>query len=228
MSQKIEIEKRLISTHLSKRPLVGALAMAMGMLLICLAFSLIYWRFDPWAQYLAANYKLAVEGGEYWRLMTSTFVHGDIKHLLSNAYMLGILSYFVYGYFGFWVYPFTALFLSAWVNYLTLQEMHPKVFLIGASGMVYLLAGFWLTIYIFVERQRSIGQRIVRALGVAVLTLFPTTFEEQVSYLAHWNGLLVGVAFAFIFFFFFKDKIRQNEKWKIIIEEPEEELESFY
>jgi rhomboid protease GluP len=135
--------------------------------------------------------------------------------------MLGILSYFVFGYFRWTVYPFTALLFAGLTNALTLYSMPESTYLIGASGMVYWLAGFWLTLFIFIERQHSLTQRIVRSLGVALMTLFPSTLEAQVSYKAHGIGFLLGLLFAIAYFTIHKASLRSSEEWKIIFDEED-------
>lgn len=215
------MERRLIKTHLSKKPLPSGLAVSMGMILLCTLTSLAYWNIPSVSTYLAANQDLVLNHYHIWRLLTSTLVHGDMGHLLSNSYMLGILSYFVFGYFGWTVYPFAIFILSAFVNLFTLMAMPESIFLIGASGMVYCLAGFWLTLYIFIERQRSFTQRFVRSFGVALVTLFPTSLEPQTSYKAHAIGFLVGLLFAIYYFLTHKTQIRNSEKWQIIFDEED-------
>ena len=69
--------------------------------------------------------------------------------------MLLFWSYLNYGHFGFWVFPFGAFIFGALTNALAVWTYPPETVLLGASGLVYLLGGLWLTQYIFLERQRS-------------------------------------------------------------------------
>lgn len=110
--------------------------------------------------------------------------------------MLGILGYFVGGYFGFIVFPFITTILAAAVNAISLLTYEPNVVLLGASGLVYLLAGLWFTMFVLVESHRPISARLIRAIGVALVILFPTTFEPEVSYRTHAIGFVVGILFA--------------------------------
>src|SRR5690606_23294102 len=145
-------------------------------------------------------------------LFTAIFTHGDAQHLLSNSYMLGILVYFVFGHFGIAAFPVVPLAGAAAVNALSLLTYRPGVLLVGASGLVYLLAGFWLTLFVAIERQRSFSMRLVRALGVGLMILFPTSFEAKTSYRTHGIGVAVGILLGGLYFYLNKSEIRKHER----------------
>ena len=46
---------------------------------------------DPTYFFMFTQEKTAVISGEYWRLLSSIFIHGDIGHLINN--MIGLLLY---------------------------------------------------------------------------------------------------------------------------------------
>ncbi|MEO0336539.1 MAG: rhomboid family intramembrane serine protease, partial [Pseudomonadota bacterium] len=145
---------------------------------------------------------------------TATLIHADFGHLLSNSYMLLIFSYFVYGYFGSIAFPFGSFILAGLVNVLTVLTMPPETGLLGASGLVYLLGGFWLTSYFFIQRQHTLLPRLIRVLGIALMVFFPTTFVPTTSYMAHAIGFAVGSVFAVTFFAYKKKWIRSFERKK--------------
>lgn len=152
--------------------------------------------------------------GMYWQIFTATMIHGDWGHYLSNSYMLFILGIFVYGYFGFFTYPIVAVVLAAATNLLTIGSYPDQVRLLGASGLVYVLAGFWLTMFWLVQRQHEWHRRLLRVLGVALAILFPTTFEPTTSYRAHAIGFAVGLIYAVLHFILNKNEIRSHEVWR--------------
>jgi rhomboid protease GluP len=155
--------------------------------------------------------RAALEQHEYWRLVTAVAVHSDLEHLLSNIIFLALFSYLLYGYFGFWVFPALGLALAALTNYFSLLTYPPGVSLVGASGLVYWMAGFWLSMYLAVERSLSSGKRVMRAVGIALVILLPTTFDEQVGYRAHAIGFGLGVIAAFVHFRWKRQAIRAAE-----------------
>jgi len=199
-------------THLSRKPAEGSGLVAAASLLVIFGFSLVYWSGNSvYAQRLPASWESAVGRAEYWRLMTTMFIHGDLQHYLVNAFAFGVLSYLLYGYFGPLVYPGLTFALSALVTLISLATYPPGTILVGASGVVYLMAAFWLTMYLFLERTLSIGKRFMRAGGFTLVMLVPTTFQPQTSYRTHALGFAAGVFFAVCFFLARKKEIRNRE-----------------
>ena len=198
----------------------GAIALLSAM--IVTAVALLCWREYPELfSKLAAIPERVNEHQEYWRLVTAMGVHWDWRHLVSNAAFLALFSYLLYGYFGFWVYPFGVVVLGALTNYLALLTYPPEVRLLGASGVTYLMAGFWLTIYILIERSRSLRQRLLRSFGFGLIVLIPTTLQQNVSYRTHAIGFGLGAIMALLYFQRKKKLIRTAEvvEWE---EDPEE------
>ncbi len=88
--------------------------------------------------------------------------------------------------------------------------------LLGASGWVYLLGGFWLTLYLLIQRQYRFSRRLMRVFGIALMVFFPTSFEPTTSYRTHFIGFIVGVAMGLYFFYSNKKKILAYEEYKIV------------
>jgi rhomboid protease GluP len=130
--------------------------------------------------------------------------------------MLFVLSLFVFGtlsisFIGSLALLALTLAGGVFVNVLTLNAYPPEVRLLGISGYVYLLAGFWFVSYLLIDRRRKILARLLRVIGVSLVILFPSTFEERISYLAHAHGFWIGVVMGAIYFYWFKTKIRSYE-----------------
>lgn len=212
---------KISSTYLSQRHYKHGIFISVLMLVIILIFSQVFWMdWKKIALELPAISYNVFQQNEYWRLWTAIFVHADLDHFLSNAYMLFFLGYLIYSYYGLFLYPFLAIFLSALVNALALLTYSPHIRLLGASGMVYLLAGIWLSLFILIERQRPIFYRLFRTFGVALIILFPTTVTPQVSYRTHAFGFFLGIITGLIYFFLNSKTLRQFEK--ITLEESED------
>ncbi len=82
-------------------------------------------------------------------------------------------------------------------NAATIWVYEPRTHLVGASGMLYGMVALWLVLYVRFETRFSVPMRIFRAIGVSLLLLFPTTFEEQTSYMAHAAGFVIGLGVGF-------------------------------
>lgn len=148
---------------------------------------------------------------EYWRLLTTIGVHADVSHFLVNAPLFFLFSYLLYGYFGFWIYPVLTLVVGSLTNCFSLLTYPPNTILVGASGVVYLMAGFWLSAYILIERSLSLGRRLLRSAGFGLIVLVPSSFQEQVSYRTHAIGFALGVTMALVYFLLRKNAIRSAE-----------------
>jgi rhomboid protease GluP len=150
--------------------------------------------------------------GEYWRLLTSIGAHADFRHFLSNGIVFGVLSFLLYGYFGAVVYPVLTWGLGCVVTAVSLSTYAPNTRLLGASGVVYLMAGFWLTSFLLIERRLTIGKRLLRAIGFGLIVLVPTAWDPSVSYRTHGIGFIAGALYAIAYFFMRKDALRKAER----------------
>lgn len=211
----MEFEKKFIQNYLTKRHFSGGKLMALSILGLCFILSQFYWDGSfLFSKFLAANGKSVYGLHEYWRLLTSLFVHGDMKHLLSNSLMLVFLLYFVSSFYG----KLLAINVFIWggvaVNAFCLLVYPENTFLVGASGGIYLLWGFWLILYFFIERQYTWFQRFLRAMGVFLILLVPTTIEPTTSYLAHYSGFLIGMFMGLIYYFYKRKDLHKYELWE--------------
>ena len=95
----------------------------------------------------------------------------------------------------------------------------------GISGVVYFLWGFWLILYFFIQRNQSLTARLLRITGVGVVILFPTSLTANVSYLAHFIGLVLGIISAVIYFIINRKYIYSFEKSEhVVIRDFEQEI----
>ena len=160
---------------------------------------------------LAAIPRAVIDGQELWRLYTALFVHADLPHLVGNALPLAVFSYLLFSSFGAAVYPLGTVLLAGITNLIVLFTYAPDVRLVGASGAVYLMAGFWLVSYLGIERRYLPGVRLVRCLGFALVVLLPTTLEPNVSYRTHAVGFAVGAVAGALHFLLRRDEFRAAE-----------------
>jgi hypothetical protein len=80
------------------------------------------------------------------------------------------------------------------------------------------MAGFWLSMYLLVERSVGRGKRVLRVVCLALLVLLPSTFQANVSYRTHAIGLGLGVVSALVYFQRNRESIRAAEV--VELEEP--------
>ena len=166
---------------------------------ICYVFSLVYWRSEVHSHgfsWFSSEPSQIFEHYEYWRLFTALAVHSDLSHLLSNAVLFGVFSYVLRAYIGFIAYPLLALMSGVLTQLLTLWTYPDGTVLIGASGMIYAMAGMWLSYYIRFENLHSKWARLMRVIAFILVVLMPSIIRPQVSYRAHAIGFVVGCLMA--------------------------------
>ena len=208
-----EYEVIVKRTFLSQKPAEGSSLVAAVSILVVMGFSFLFWsNYAGFAQQLPASGEQVFKQEQYWRLFTSIFVHADLRHMLSNSFGIVVLGYLLYGYFGYKAYPCMTLVFGAVITAISLATYNPRIYLLGASGVVYYMAAFWLTLYVCLERRFSVGKRLFRAIGFILIVLIPTSFNPETSYRTHAIGFGVGVIVAALYFRANKDRFRREEE----------------
>ncbi len=149
-----------------------------------------------------------VSSGEYYRLVTSTFLHVGVSHFLFNIFALYILGKFVEGIYTPWHMLITYLAAGSIASLFSLVFITEGISL-GASGGVYGLLGL-IIIHLLITRKiktKLIFQIIAVFAVVSVLSMF----VANINHYAHIGGLIVGVLLGIIFNF-----KRINIKYTII------------
>jgi membrane associated rhomboid family serine protease len=209
---KQELRPEIVETYLSRPPRKNSTAVSFMVVAVVFLFSVIYWGNSfGLATKLNVDRDAVLQSYEYWRLFTGILVHVDMNHFLSNALGLFLFGYLLNGYFGPIVYPFTVFAMGTLVNFISIATYPPGTRLVGASGIVYLMAGFWLTLFVSTERRFSIPKRLLRSLGFALVMLISSTFDPAISHRTHAIGFFAGIVFGVIYFFKTKEKIRAAE-----------------
>ena len=136
-----------------------------------------------------------VAEGEWWRLITSAFLHGNLLHIGMNMLVLWIIGPALEDYLGHGRYAllYVVSGLAGAAGALVWSPFAPVV---GASGAIWGIMGAaalleWRRIYVFG------GQ----AMGLVVFNLLFTFLIPGISVGGHIGGLIGGalVAFAFLY-----------------------------
>jgi membrane associated rhomboid family serine protease len=203
---------QIVETFLSRPPGKGSAAVSFFVLAIVFLFSLAFWGNSfGLREDLIVDRDKVFGSNQYWRLFTGMLVHADVSHYLSNALGLFFFGYLLYGYFGAAVYPVGIAVLGTMVNLISIATYSSGSRLLGASGAVYVMAAFWLTLFVSAERRFSLAQRLARSLGFALIMLLSSAFDPTVSYRTHYIGFQAGILFGVIYFLKRKDQIRAYE-----------------
>jgi rhomboid protease GluP len=170
--------------------------------LVVVLLSIVSWtNFAGAGSWMAASREEVFSRNEYWRAWTTLFVHGDGKHLLSNAFLFFILGTFLTGYFGIILVLSSAFLMGGLTNLIVLAAMPLETHLVGLSGVVFWMGGAWLILYFLIERRRRLVQRFLRAAGVALALFMPAeAFDPSISYKSHFVGFSLGIIAGVLYF----------------------------
>lgn len=173
-------------------------------------------------QSLTANGDLVYNQGYYWKAFTTSLMHGDFVHLGHNTLFFIAFAVLLNSYFGFWIFPILSFIVGGIINLIALKIYPPQVYLVGISGVIYFMAAFWMTMFIFLERHMTVSRRIIITTGVSLILFFPEAFKKNVSYLAHGLGFGLGIILAIVFFKTRRESLQSHEVW---VEPPPKNIE---
>ena len=146
-------------------------------------------------QYGAMYEPLVTEGHEYYRLITSLFIHFGIQHLLNNMVMLGALGYQLENEIGRIKFLLIYFISGIGGNLCSLYwnvSHGEQVISAGASGAIFGLMGALL--YIVAVNRGRLGRLSGRGMLIMVaLSLYFGLTSSGVDNSAHIGGLICGI-----------------------------------
>jgi len=142
-----------------------------------------------WAVFMFGLHPPAVANGDWWRLITATFLHGSLLHLGFNMLALWILGTQIENYLGskkFLLLYFVSAFGGSLASF---YFSPPATFSIGASGAIFGLMGAFIVIG---KKLRADVSQIMVLLLINVVLGFTVS---GIDWRAHLGGLVAGVVF---------------------------------
>ncbi len=138
-----------------------------------------------------ANYAPLTKSGEYYRLITSAFLHIGVIHLLCNLYALYVIGPQIEQFFGRIKYILIYLFSAIMGSLFTLVLSGDSTVSAGASGAIFGLFGAIL--YFGYTYRGYIGNAIIsQIVPVVLLNLFIGLTSTNIGNAAHIGGLVGG------------------------------------
>ena len=141
---------------------------------------------------------IGIDAGEWWRALTSAFLHGGIMHILFNMYFLYIFGPRLEQQVG--SVSFTGIYLASAAGGSLASYLFgmPDVPSVGASGAMFGLFGAWIYAA-YRQRGSAAGSAMFNQLGaLLLLNMALPLFIPRIDWRAHLGGLLVGIAIAFL------------------------------
>ncbi|RNC28799.1 MAG: Rhomboid protease GluP [Candidatus Dichloromethanomonas elyunquensis] len=137
-----------------------------------------------------------IDSGQYWRLFTCVFIHGNFTHLFFNVYSLVVMGKFCENIFGHAKHLFIFVFsgvAGSYVSYLWSPYIS-----IGASGAIFGLLGA-IVAYGWNKKIFWRSGLITNLLLVLGINLFLGLASTGIDNYAHLGGLLAGILLGLLF-----------------------------
>ena len=148
-------------------------------------------------QYLyqyGAMFPPAVLGGQWYRLITSSFIHFDIAHLFNNMLLFITLGSYLERAFGkirYIIFFFSAAVLSSLASMFHMIYSKDLAFSAGASGIVFGMIGALL--YMVIRNKGRFQNLTIRRFMIMILlSLYFGVVTAGVDNAAHVGGLCAG------------------------------------
>ncbi|WP_298441260.1 rhomboid family intramembrane serine protease [uncultured Ferrimonas sp.] len=144
------------------------------------------------------------QGNEWWTLLSATFLHGDILHLLGNMYFLLLIGDNLEDVLGRWRYLGIYLVCGIGAGIIsTVANWNSEIMSVGASGAIAALFAMYLVwfrfaslSFMFIIYQKKLSPVWYFAIWLVIDNLLAMLLDGQgVDYWAHLGGFAVGLAF---------------------------------
>ncbi len=143
------------------------------------------------------NFRPLTFGGELWRLITSTFLHGGVMHLVSNMVSLVFIGSLIEPVIGrrrfFFAYLITGILAS-----LNSTLQHVATVSVGASGAIFGLYGVFLAQLLAKVFPKDFRKQFFRMTLIFIVYNLAMGFSGNIDNAAHAGGLVSGLAVGFI------------------------------
>lgn len=203
-------ERRSLRESLRTIPLATALLVVIN----CVVFLLYTWRGEILYNEGELLGMAVVERREYYRMITSMFMHADTGHLFGNMLMLYAVGAMLEQRFGrirylllYFLSGIGAAAASVWHQ----MRIGSLVGSIGASGAVYGLVGALLFLVI-AGKGRFASVTLPRILLCIGYSLYSGLIAQQIDNAAHIGGLICGFVLAALLFTKKNQNSEKNQK----------------
>lgn len=191
INAKTEKNNRIYeATFKPKKIIVTYLLMALCVFMFFVSFLVGKGELDSYTLYrMGAVSGFAIKSGQIWRLITGTFLHAGLIHLLVNIYSLCIIGMQLENFVG--KKKFLAIYLISAISGSLMSSLFTTGISVGASGAIFGLLGSML--YFGYHYRLYLGN-VLRAqiIPLILLNLFLGFTLPGIDNAAHIGGLIGG------------------------------------
>ncbi|MGC9458526.1 rhomboid family intramembrane serine protease [Vibrio genomosp. F10] len=138
-----------------------------------------------------------VLAGDYWRLLSSVFVHAGFAHFIMNVFVLGIAGRSVESVTG--SPNFVLLFIiSALGSSLASIAWHDHTLSVGISGVNYGLVGAIITLLLTGYIKKKNRSELLALVAIVLGSGIGVLFLPNIDHAAHVGGFVSGLVFTWL------------------------------
>jgi rhomboid protease GluP len=165
------------------------------------------------------NIRFLTLNGQYWRLLSSMFLHAGLIHLACNMFALLYVGVVLEPSIGKYKYLFAYIFtgLSASVSSLIINE---NVVSVGASGAIFGLFGLLIALLLCKEfKIKDLSKKsLLLSIGFFVFYNLLNGFSKTgIDNAAHIGGLISGFLIGLSYYLIIKGKLRAFQVLPILL-----------
>ena len=188
-NEKEIVDVILLRTPLKALPVIAAINLILFFIMMCKTSS--FAHFDSTDLYdMGGLTQDFVKDREYWRIVSSMFLHSGFLHVMNNMVMFVLFAMFMESVLGSWKFSllyFTCGILAGVVSVFTNHAVN-----VGASGAIFGLVG-WALAQRLIYKNHDFSQGLfLIGLIFGVVNLIFGFILPNVNNYAHLTGLITG------------------------------------
>ena len=149
--------------------------------------------------------------GEWYRLISSMFLHFNFEHILMNMLSLFIFGKIVESIIGSWRMLIIYIISGLYGNFVSLS-FNTTTISVGASGAIFGLIG---SIFVIMYLSKNFNKKMIGQLLIALVVLIVfSLFMSNINIMAHLGGFISGVLITLIGYYF---KTQSSLFWSFFI-----------
>ncbi len=145
------------------------------------------------------NLRMAVAGGQWWRLITYMFLHAGALHILMNSFALLYIGMFLEPLMGRFRYV-SAYLLTGVCAGLVSIAVHSNSVGVGASGAIFGLYGVFLSVLTTSHIQKTMRKTMLRGILFFVVYNLMAGLQGNTDNAAHIGGLISGFIIGYAYY----------------------------
>lgn len=149
--------------------------------------------------------------GEWYRLISSMFLHFNFEHILMNMLSIFIFGKIVESIIGSWRMLIIYIISGLYGNFVSLS-FNTTTISVGASGAIFGLIG---SIFVIMYLSKNFNKKMIGQLLIALVVLIVfSLFMSNINIMAHLGGFISGVLITLIGYYF---KTQRSLFWSFLI-----------